>query len=130
MLATASQSLPPVTSAYSAEGGFHTVSAADLCCELVGPQPPLVVDVREATEFAQGHVPGAVSVPLSQLSDAARRGDLGGRDAALVVVGNNDRLSQQANVRLRRVCGFSNVRSLAGDVDGWASLGLPLDANH
>lgn len=31
--------------------------------------PVRLVDVREPDEFASGHVPGAVSIPLSELSD-------------------------------------------------------------
>jgi rhodanese-related sulfurtransferase len=35
----------------------------------LGQTDALILDVRESSEFAGGHVPGAVSVPLSQLRD-------------------------------------------------------------
>jgi rhodanese-related sulfurtransferase len=126
MLASASQALPPPpSSAYSTEGGFTSCSAQQLCCELVADAPPpLVVDTSSADVYAAGHIPGAVNVPLEVLSEAAKRGALGGRDAALVVVGTH---SQQANVRLRRVLGFTNVRCLEGSTAAWTALGLPLD---
>ena len=34
----------------------------------------LLVDVREAGEYAMGHIPGAVNAPLSALSEAASQG--------------------------------------------------------
>jgi rhodanese-related sulfurtransferase len=35
--------------------------------EQLGQTPALLVDVREPDEFAAGHLPGAVNLPLSQL---------------------------------------------------------------
>jgi rhodanese-related sulfurtransferase len=35
--------------------------------ELAAASSPTIIDVREPDEFAGGHVPGAVNVPLSQL---------------------------------------------------------------
>lgn len=46
---------------------------------------PLVVDVREPDEFAAGHLPGALSVPLSTLPAAIAGGDLP-RDRPLTVI--------------------------------------------
>lgn len=43
------------------------ISPAQLDEMLAQPEPPLVVDVREAWEFEQGHVPDAVNVPLGSL---------------------------------------------------------------
>lgn len=36
-----------------------------------------VVDVRPAEEFAAGHVPGAVNMPLGQVISSGRRVDIG-----------------------------------------------------
>ena len=43
----------------------RTVSVEDL------PASPTYVDVREAAEFAAGHVPGAVHIPLEDLPERA-----------------------------------------------------------
>jgi NADPH-dependent 2,4-dienoyl-CoA reductase/sulfur reductase-like enzyme/rhodanese-related sulfurtransferase len=48
----------------------------------LGPDGPLVVDVREPGEFAAGHIPGAVNLPLSVLR--RRHGELP-RERALAV---------------------------------------------
>lgn len=39
----------------------------DVLKRLEGPEPPLVVDVREPAEHAQGHIPGCVLMPLGSL---------------------------------------------------------------
>lgn len=36
-------------------------------------QNPFLVDVRSAAEFQSGHVPGAVNIPLNQLSGELQR---------------------------------------------------------
>lgn len=41
------------------------VDVSTLRDALASPSPPLLVDVRSAGEFAGGHVPGAVNLPLS-----------------------------------------------------------------
>lgn len=38
--------------------------------------PPAVLDVRTQPEYARGRVPGALNVPLDELSDAVRAGKL------------------------------------------------------
>ena len=50
------------------------LSVGELAQRLDGPQAPLLLDVREPSEFAAGHVPGAVLMPLGQV--AARMGEL------------------------------------------------------
>ncbi|MFT4259568.1 rhodanese-like domain-containing protein [Microbacterium sp.] len=37
--------------------------------ELAARQNTPLIDVREAHEFAEGHVPGAVNIPMSEIGD-------------------------------------------------------------
>ena len=41
---------------------------ADLVRQLEGENASLVLDVRTNAEFGEGHVPGAVNIPLDELS--------------------------------------------------------------
>ena len=41
---------------------------ADLVRQLEGENAPLVLDVRTNAEFGEGHVPGALNIPLDELS--------------------------------------------------------------
>jgi rhodanese-related sulfurtransferase len=44
-----------------------SISVAELAATLEAAPATLVVDVREPDEYATGHVPGALSMPLSSL---------------------------------------------------------------
>lgn len=87
----------------------------------------VLVDIREADEFARRHVAGAVSQPLSRL-EAAHLSVDPGRDviftcrSGMRTAGACDRLAA-------RVSGPAFV--LEGGVDAWDKAGLPLatDAN-
>lgn len=49
----------------------RTIAVDDLPERTSGPGAPLYLDVREVDEFAAGHVPGAVNVPLGDLPERA-----------------------------------------------------------
>jgi rhodanese-related sulfurtransferase len=84
---------------------------------LATPTPPYVLDVREAWEFALGHLPGAHLVPLGHLP--ARLAEIP-RHRELVTVCHHGGRSLSARALLIRA-GFSPVRSLAGGMDAWAA---------
>jgi rhodanese-related sulfurtransferase len=45
----------------------RTVDVAALKDALASEKPPTLLDVRSAAEFAGGHVPGAINVPLGEI---------------------------------------------------------------
>lgn len=83
---------------------------------------PLVLDVRSAEEFASGHVPGAVNVPYDQV--AAHIDDLGPTREVVVYCERGPRALKAFAVL--RDAGFT-VRQLAGHMNGWRELGLPVE---
>lgn len=70
-----------------------------------------VVDVREANEFARGHIPGAISMPLSTLEQAAHL--IADRDAPLYVHCLSGGRSAKA-AKLLAQMGFTNVTNIGG----------------
>ncbi|HGE7612576.1 TPA: sulfurtransferase TusA family protein [Bacillus cereus] len=48
----------------------HTIMNAELQSILSNGEENIVLDVREAAEFAFGHIPSAISVPLGELDSA------------------------------------------------------------
>jgi len=63
------------SSAGNGEGaGFAETTVQDLNAKLSSGQDVVVVDVREPSEYAEGHVPGAENVPLGTVVDAAKEG--------------------------------------------------------
>ncbi|MHB1525253.1 MAG: rhodanese-like domain-containing protein [Candidatus Dormibacteria bacterium] len=81
----------------------------------------LVVDVREPSEFARGHVAGARSIPLRHV--AQRAAELP-RDRVIHVICASGHRSRVA-ARILESSGLE-VRSVAGGTAGWARQNLPL----
>jgi rhodanese-related sulfurtransferase/DNA-binding transcriptional ArsR family regulator len=85
----------------------------------------LVIDVRPAAEYAAGHIPGAVSVPLEDLP--ARLGALpDGTEIVAYCRGSYCVLARDA-VRHLRSAGRT-ARHLADGMLEWRLDGLPVDA--
>jgi len=83
----------------------------------------LVVDVREPEEYAQGHLPGAISVPQAEL--ASRLEDLP-RDRDLLVVCEAGTRSMRATAFLRSM-GFNRAVNLLRGTDDWRQAGHPVE---
>ena len=91
-----------------------------------------LVDVREADEFAEGHLPGARHVPRGFLEVRAdlehRKRDpwLADRARKLVLYCGGGHRSALAAQSLQHM-GFREVRSLAGGWTGWTERGYPTE---
>jgi molybdopterin/thiamine biosynthesis adenylyltransferase/rhodanese-related sulfurtransferase len=84
---------------------------------------PAIVDVRESTEWDEGHVPGAVHVArgyLEQQIEAA----VPDRDSPVVLYCAGGVRSMFAARTLREM-GYTNVSSMAGGFQQWKTQGLP-----
>ena len=81
-------------------------------------QGAVLVDVREQDEWVAGHAPGAVHVPLGEVSDSASRFD--GRQV-LAVCRSGGRSATAAEVLAAAGIKVSNV---AGGMTAWAEVGL------
>jgi len=84
---------------------------------------PKVVDVREPWEYQQGHVPGAVLIPLGQLS--ARVNELDPEKPVAVICASGNR-SQSAAALLGQK-GFKTVYNISGGTGAWMYSGLELE---
>jgi phage shock protein E len=96
------------------------LSPADAHAAIVAENPPQVLDVRTAEEFAAGHVPGAVLIPHDQL--ATRLAELD-RDRPVLVYCRSGRRSTLAETLLETE-GF-DVRQIDGSWLRWQAEGLP-----
>lgn len=82
----------------------------------------LLIDVREAGEFATGHIPGAVNMPLSGFSPRDIP-DPEGRTVVLQCAGG--RRSGQALDQCARAQSAIDTH-LAGGIGAWKDAGLPV----
>lgn len=90
------------------------ISGDELQVELRGASPPVLLDVRSAAEFASGHIPGAVLMPLPELG--GRVGEIPAGRGVVCVCRSGHRSGMAA--RQLRARGYS-ARSLAQGMMGW-----------
>jgi len=96
------------------------INALTLAPRLEWPAAPLLLDVRGPGEFAQGHLPGAVNVPLTDLP--RRLGELpSGRDITVYCAGGY-RSSVAASLLLR--AGHERLTELVGGISAWQASRL------
>jgi rhodanese-related sulfurtransferase len=109
---------------------FHAKEPLWIECDelqrrLTSGDPVMLLDVRQPDEFTSppGHLPGAVNVPLAELTD--RTPDLARRQQPIVVVCKTDRRSARAATELL-TAGLRDVAVLRGGTDAWHQRGLAL----
>lgn len=84
----------------------------------------MVIDVREMDEFAAGHIPGAINLPLS----AFRASQLPDPDGKLLVL--NCAAGRRSAMALEK-CAAANAgvdTHLAGGFGAWTAAGLTVEA--
>lgn len=102
----------------------NTAAPAQLLERQHAGHAPLLLDVRHADEYGDGHIEGALNIPVEQL--AARHGALGvPRDSDIVVYCQSGRRAAKAQALLQSM-GYSHVRLLDGSIQGWQRQSLPL----
>ena len=79
----------------------------------------MVIDARDAAQFAKGHIPGAVNMDWRQV--LAKRNTIP-KDKPVLIYCNTGSLSAQAGFALR-VAGWDNLRILQGGMEEWKAKG-------
>lgn len=92
--------------------------------QLMNRQNAVVLDVREANEFKQGHILGAVHVPLGFLDKRVSELDKY-KDRPIIVNCRSGQRSARAAGVLKKH-GFETVYNLDGGLTAWQSANLPV----
>lgn len=104
-------------------GGGNALSPTEATM-LINREDALVIDVREAAEYVNGHVPESRNIPAASLDE--RIGELDKfKGSPLILVCQSGTRSSGACSRLAKQ-GFSRVHNLDGGIGAWAQAGLPL----
>lgn len=105
--------------------GVEDLTVHDLAKRLASATPPLLLDVRSEGEFAAGHAPQAVLLPLSELRrnlDVLRQRP----DArCIAVICQSGNRSVNGAVLLKR-SGFEQVFHVVGGMNNWKIQGYPV----
>ena len=86
----------------------------------------VLMDVREADEYAQGHLPGAIHISRGLLEfKLSSTPSMASRDLNIVLYcKTSGRAALAASVM--HDMGYLNVKSIAGGFDAWAANGHPV----
>ena len=92
--------------------------------QFVNKEEGLVLDVRDNSEFKQGHIVGSVNIPFRDLEK--RMIELNGhKDKPVIVVCKIGHTASSASKQLKQ-SGFNHVYKLGGGLSEWIAANLPL----
>jgi rhodanese-related sulfurtransferase len=97
------------------------IEAAAVQVKLNEKPKPLVLDVREPSEYAAGHIAGSTLIPLQQLS--SRMSELPKDREIICVCASGSRSSSAARRLLSN--GYTAL-NLSGGMSRWQRAGLPV----
>jgi rhodanese-related sulfurtransferase len=100
---------------------MDTISVSELATQQPCNNQVRWFDVRSATEFAAGHIPGTINIPLDELE--VRVEDIIANLPIVLICKGGHRARMAAG--LLEPC-RTNITVLDGGTDAWAKAGLPL----
>jgi hydroxyacylglutathione hydrolase len=113
---------PAVRAAGLPVAELPNVTAQDLARRLAAEPELAVLDVREPVEWEEGHVAGAIRIPMREV--AGRLAEIP-RDRPLALVCRGGPRSSLVGSLLRRH-GYSRLVNVWGGMTGWLEAGLPV----
>lgn len=116
--------LASVWEAVKPETGYASISASKLN-EALAEKAPVMVDVREPADFAEGTIPGAINIPIRDLMKNLDK--LPEQDDPIVIFCSSGHRGGLGMVALRAM-GYSNVLNLGGGTGAWTKAGYALEA--
>ena len=103
--------------------GVSTLDAAG-ALRLINDQDAAIVDIRDAGDYKEGHIPQARHIPFGALQE--RLGELAKiKSQPIIVYCRTGTTSQSACVLLKKN-GFADVHSLKGGLPSWLDAHLPV----
>jgi rhodanese-related sulfurtransferase len=108
----------------AAKATINEVSLAD--AQLAIQNSDVLLDVREADEYMNGHIPGAVHISRGLLEfKLSNDPELSTRSLKIVLYCKNSGRAALASKVLHEM-GYLHVQSIAGGFDAWAGAGNPI----
>ena len=95
------------------------ISVTEAQQRLAAPNPPRLIDVREANEFEFAHIAGAELLPLSHWPAIAAEKLTNPGQPLLVLCHHGMRSTRAGEFLLHN--GFTDVTNIAGGIDAWSN---------
>lgn len=98
--------------------GIPEIRVQEAQTRLASAQPPRLIDVREADEWALGRLPGAEFIPLSGFTDLMTERLRDPAEPLLIYCHHGTRSARATAFLLKQ--GYTDVTNLAGGIDAWS----------
>src|SRR5262245_44533178 len=111
------------------ERRYESIQGDDLYRMLATGAPVILLDVRTESEFAKGHIPGSLLIPLHELESRVRDVPINGVSIAVIC---EHGIRSAAACRFLAEHGVRSLFNLAGGLDRWpgpVSTGMPEGAS-
>lgn len=102
---------------------WSEITVDDLFDRINSNRPPLIIDLRTAQEFADGHIPNARSISITQLASNLEFFQ-SFKEKLIITCCPGGGMSLIA-VDIMVKAGFNDVKSLKGGTDLWSQKGYP-----
>ncbi|MBB6176895.1 rhodanese-related sulfurtransferase [Anoxybacillus tengchongensis] len=93
----------------------YTNISVDEAAQMMQKEDVVVLDVRTEEEYASGHIPGAILLPLQQLPD--RMNELNKNKTYIIVCRSGNRSAQASELLVKE--GFTNIYNMTGGMNEW-----------
>lgn len=117
-----------VTGCSGAGDPANDISQQLLMSSLASDTKPLLIDVRTASEYVEGHIQGAINIPHKQLKGRLAE-ILNAKDKNIVLYCHSGMRAQVA-LEILEENNFSQVKHLKGDYPAWNENKLPILKGH
>jgi rhodanese-related sulfurtransferase len=103
----------------SIPAGYYTIASVEELKSLLKKSQPMLVDVREPSEYRSGHIPNAVNIPLRTLSQNLNQIP---RTRPVVLYCSSGYRSAMGVMTLH-LLGYENVRGFPPSFAAWKTAG-------
>ena len=101
------------------------ITGAELAMRVESGNPPVILDVRPAEEYDEGHIPGAINISHLELEARLTELDAYRNDEIVVHCVSGKRAALARNILIK--AGFADVRDLEGHMQRWQENAYPLE---
>jgi rhodanese-related sulfurtransferase len=102
---------------------YYTLMKIDALKEKIKTDNPLLIDVRQPSEYASGHIPNAINIPLQTLAENL---DQIPKDRPVVLYCTSGYRTGMGVMTLEML-GYTNVQAFPPSIQGWKAAGEPLE---
>lgn len=92
--------------------------------QLINYKDALVLDVRDDSEYAEGHLPNSTHIPTEKMEDRWHEIEKYKEKPIVVIYKSGVRSGHAGNVLFKN--GFKQVFNLMGGIDTWRRANLPI----